>query len=55
MTIALGAVLIALAVALRWTSLDFAIPFAPGWHVTIWPVSGAIGLALIASTFLRWR
>ena len=55
MTIVIGLVLIVFAVVVRSTSLDLAVPFAPGWHVTIWPVSGAVGLALIASTLIRWR
>jgi hypothetical protein len=55
MTIAMGTLLIALALVLRWTSLDLAVPFAPGWHVTVWPVCGLIGIALVASSVRRWR
>ena len=55
MTLALGTLLVALAVVLRWTAIDFAIAFAPGWHVTLWPGVGVIGLALIAIALIRWR
>ena len=53
MTIAIGALIVALALGMYWTPLDFAIPFARGWHVTLWPVPAVIGLALIASAIRR--
>ena len=55
MTIAIGALLFLIALVLWGHPVDLAIPFAPGWHVTLWPVPGVIGLALIAATVARWR
>jgi hypothetical protein len=50
--IVIGAILIALALVLRWSSLDLAIPFAPGARHHL-AHSGVVGLAFIGVTALR--
>ena len=55
MTIAIGILLLALALILWWTSFDLAIAIAPGWHVAVWFVSAFIGFVLIAASVLRSR